>query len=83
MIPKFLVGDNSKHGEEVFIIHTQAPRFILNLETDELQWMDDNLPEVIGTDDEAEITTAIDKLLGEADDFYQAEIEHYESLEED
>ena len=81
-IPKFLVGDNTESQDSVFIIHTESPRFILNLDTDDVKWLDDDLPELLGTDDEAELTTAISKLLAEADEFYQREIDRYEELEE-
>ena len=81
-IPKFLVGDNTEYQDSVFIIHTESPQFILNLDTDDVKWLDDNFPELLGTDDEAELTTAISKLLEEADDFYQREINRYEELEE-
>ena len=81
-IPKFLVGDNTECQDSVFIIHTESPRFILNMDTDDVKWLDDDLPELLGTDDEAELTTAISKLLAEADDFYQREIDRYEELEE-
>ena len=81
-IPKFLVGDNTECQDSVFIIHTEPPRFILNLDTDDVKWLDDDLPELLGTDDEAELTTAISKLLAEADEFYQREIDRYEELED-
>ena len=47
-----------------------------------MKWLDDDLPELLGTDDEAELTTAISKLLAEADEFYQREIDRYEELED-
>ena len=81
-IPKFLVGDNTEFQDTVYIIHTQAPRFILNLDTDDIKWFDDDLPELLGTDDEAELTTAISGVLAEADEFYQREIDRYEALED-
>ena len=80
-IPKFLVGDNTEYQDSVFIIHTESPRFILNLDTDDVKWLDDDLSELLGTDDEAELTTAISKLLAEADEFYEREIDFYEELE--
>ena len=73
-VPKFLVGDNTESQDTVFIIHTESPKFILNLDTDDVMWMDDDLPELLGTDDEAELTTAISELLALADEFYQREI---------
>tara|TARA_B110000977_G_C10989801_1_gene459437 strand:- start:882 stop:1133 length:252 start_codon:yes stop_codon:yes gene_type:complete len=81
-VPKFLVGDNTESQDTVFIIHTQSPKFILNLDTDDVMWMDEDLPELLGTDDEAELTTAISELLALADEFYQREIDHYEELED-
>ena len=81
-IPKFFVGANTECQDSVFIIHTESPRFILNMDTDDVKWLDDDLPELLGTDDEAELTTAISKLLAEADEFYQREIDRYEELED-
>ena len=81
-IPKFLVGDNTECQDTVFIIHTESPKFILNLDTDDVIWMDDDLPELLGTADEAELTTAISELLALADEFYQREIYRYEELED-
>ncbi|MEZ7838686.1 MAG: hypothetical protein QMC03_07535 [Flavobacteriales bacterium] len=81
-VPKFLVGDNTESQDTVFIIHTESPKFILNLDTDDVMWMDDDLPELLGTDDEAELTTAISELLALADEFYQREIDRYEELED-
>jgi len=81
-VPKFLVGDNTESQDTVFIIHTQSPKFILNLDTDDVMWMDDHLPELLGTNDEAELTTAISELLALADEFYQREIDRYEELED-
>jgi|TARA_B110000967_G_C18746426_1_gene490428 hypothetical protein len=81
-IPKFLVGDNTECQDTVFIIHTESPKFILNLDTDDVMWMDDDLPELLGTADEAELTTAISELLALADEFYQREIDRYEELED-
>tara|TARA_B100000780_G_scaffold34316_1_gene21416 strand:+ start:115 stop:366 length:252 start_codon:yes stop_codon:yes gene_type:complete len=81
-VPKFLVGDNTESQDTVFIIHTESPKFILNLDTDDVMWLDEDLPEMLGTDDEAEITTAISELLALADEFYQREIDRYEELED-
>ncbi|MBT7704573.1 hypothetical protein N9W40_01815 [Flavobacteriales bacterium] len=81
-IPKFLVGDNTDSQDTVFIVHTESPKFVLNLDTDDVMWMDDDLPELLGTADEAELTTAISELLALADEFYQREIDRYEELED-
>ncbi len=47
-----------------------------------MKWLDDDLPELLGTDNDAELTTAISNLLAEADEFYQREIDRYEELED-
>ena len=79
-LPRFLVGESTDAPDAVFIIHTEAPRFILNLDSDEVKWLDNDLSELLGTEDESEVTTAISKLLAEADEFYQREIDRYEEL---
>lgn len=77
MIPKFLVGDNTDQPEAVYIIHTEFPRFVLNLEDDEIEWFDD-----LEGENEEEVTSEIAKLLDEAEAFYQREVERYEELED-
>ena len=39
--PKYLLGDNSDYPSAVFVIHTVFPRFIINLENDEVEWLED------------------------------------------
>ena len=39
--PKFLLGDNTDYPDAIFIVHTEFPRFILNLENDEVEWLED------------------------------------------
>ena len=34
-LPKFLIADNSKLEDDLFIVHTEYPRFILNVSNDE------------------------------------------------
>tara|TARA_B100001093_G_scaffold520014_1_gene612059 strand:+ start:4108 stop:4359 length:252 start_codon:yes stop_codon:yes gene_type:complete len=81
-LPKFLVGDSTDAPDTVFIIHTEVPRFVLNLDTDEIKWLDEDLSKLLGTDDESELTTMISSLVSEADDFYQREIDRYDQLED-
>jgi len=40
-LPKFLLGDNTDYPNAIFIIHTDFPRFIINLENDEVEWLED------------------------------------------
>jgi hypothetical protein len=76
-IPKFLVGDNTDHPESVYLIHTEFPRFVMDLDTDEIEWLDD-----VDGEDEADLTDEMAKLLGEAQAFYQREVDRYEDLED-
>lgn len=73
MLPKFLIGDNTDFPESIFIVHTEFPRFVLNLENDEVEWFDD-----ISGESEEDTTAAVTELIEEAEAFYQREVERYE-----
>jgi len=70
--PKFLVADNTDLRDAVFIVHTEFPAFILNLENDELKWLDD-----IADESEGDLTKTLEGLITEAEDFYTREVERY------
>jgi len=71
--PKFLLGDNTDYPTAIFIIHTAYPRFIINLENDEVEWLEDFTKE-----DEAELSSEAENLIEEATAFYDREIARYE-----
>ncbi|MCH8555377.1 MAG: hypothetical protein LAT76_09475 [Schleiferiaceae bacterium] len=79
MFPKFLLGDNTDQPDEIYIIHTEFPRFIYNPESEELDMFDD----VDTESEEEEVTTEVAKLLEEALSFYEREIDRYDQLEEE
>ena len=70
-IPKFLLGDNTDHPDDIFIMHPEYPQFIINLLNDEIEWMD----ELRG--DETEIANEIARLIDDASAFYDREMERY------
>lgn len=70
-IPKFLLGDNTDHPDDIFIIHTEFPHFIINLLNDDIEWFD----ELRG--DETEIAVEIARLIEESSEFYDREMERY------
>ena len=70
--PKFLVADNTDLPDAVFIVHTEFPAFILNLENDEVKWLDD-----ITDESEGDLTKILEGLIAEAEDFYTREVERY------
>ena len=71
--PKFLLGDNTDYPEAIFIVHTEFPRFILNLENDEVEWLED-----FDANDEKELASEAEGLIQQATDFYDREISRYE-----
>ncbi|MEO5789954.1 MAG: hypothetical protein ACOH2D_03605 [Gelidibacter sp.] len=71
-LPKFILGDNTDFPDAIYIIHTEFPRFILNLEDDEVEWMEE-----FDEHDEKEIASGTENLIQEATDFYDREIERY------
>jgi hypothetical protein len=72
-LPKFLLGDNTDFPEDIFIIHLDYPRFIINLKDDEVEFIeeDEDL-------DEAELSEIMEGLITEANEFYDREIARYE-----
>jgi alpha/beta superfamily hydrolase len=70
--PKFLVADNTDLQDAIFIVHTEFPAFILNLENDEVKWLDD-----ITDESEGDLTKTLEGLIAEAEDFYTREVERY------
>jgi hypothetical protein len=72
-LPKFLLGDNTDFPEDIFIIHLDYPRFIINLKDDEVEFMeeDEDL-------DEAELKAEMENLITQANAFYDREIARYE-----
>jgi len=73
-LPKFLMGDHADFTDSIFIIHTEFPRFILNLVTDEVAWMED-----IADEDEEALLNEMSNLIEQAEIFYDEQIEKYES----
>ncbi len=71
--PKFLLGDNTDYPNAIFIIHTEFPRFILNLANDEVEWLEE-----FDKEDEEELASSAESLIEEATAFYDREISRYE-----
>lgn len=71
--PKFLLGDNTDYPTAIFVIHTEYPRFIINLENDEVEWLED-----FTSEDEKELEAEAENLIEQANSFYDREISRYE-----
>jgi hypothetical protein len=72
-LPKFLLGDNTDFPSAIFIVHTEFPRFVLNLENDEVEWMEE-----FSDEDRDELAEEAERLIGEATEFYDREVARYE-----
>jgi alpha/beta superfamily hydrolase len=73
-IPRFLIGDNVHHPEDIFIIHMDYPRFIINLKDDELEFLEE-----IEKKDKEELEEETKILIEEASRFYDEQMEFYEN----
>ncbi|WP_313111191.1 hypothetical protein [Aequorivita sediminis] len=71
--PKYLLGDNSDYPAAIFVIHTEFPRFIINLENDEVEWLED-----FDKEDQKELEAEAENLIQGATEFYDREIALYE-----
>ncbi len=72
-LPKFLLGDNTDFPDAVFVIHTEFPRFIINLSNDEVEWFEE-----FDDEDEKEIEAEIENSIKEATEFYDREVARYD-----
>jgi len=72
-LPKFILGDNTDYSNAIFVIHTEFPRFIMNLENDEVEWLEDFDPT-----DQKELEIETENLIKLASDFYDREVSRYD-----
>ncbi|PIB28054.1 hypothetical protein BFP77_10400 [Maribacter sp. 4U21] len=72
-LPKFLLGDNTDYPSAIFIVHTEYPRFVINLENDEVEWLEE-----FSKEDEKELEAEAENLIQAATAFYDREISRYE-----
>ena len=72
--PKFLLGDNTDYPSAIFVVHTEYPRFIINLENDEVEWLED-----FSQEDEKELASEAESLIEQATAFYDREVARYEA----
>jgi len=72
VLPKFLLADNSSFPEDIFVLHTEFPRFLINLKDDKIEWFED-----LSGEKEDDIADEVSKLIEAASDFYDLQIEGY------
>ncbi len=71
--PKFLLGDNTDYPSAIFVVHTEYPRFVINLENDEVEWLED-----FSQEDQKELEAEAESLIEQANTFYDREVSRYE-----
>ncbi|MBT8393578.1 MAG: hypothetical protein KJN66_01895 [Bacteroidia bacterium] len=72
-LPKFLLGDNTDYQNSIFVIHTEYPRFIINLENDDVEWLED-----FNQSDQKELELETENLIKQASEFYDREVLRYD-----
>ncbi|MDO6758949.1 hypothetical protein Q4566_01955 [Tamlana sp. 2_MG-2023] len=72
-LPKFILGDNTEFPNAIYVIHTEFPRFIINLENDEVEWFED-----FDAEDQKELESETENAIKLASDFYDNEVAKYE-----
>lgn len=75
-LPEFLYGDNTDFSEDIFIIHTQFPRFIINLRNDEVEWLEE-----FDKEDEEDLQEQMQFYITEAAKFFDREVKRYQDPE--
>ncbi|SEB40780.1 hypothetical protein SAMN04489761_0520 [Tenacibaculum sp. MAR_2009_124] len=72
-LPKFLLADNSNHPDDIFVLHTEYPRFLINLKDDEVEWFED-----VSSENEQDLANELENLIELAGVFYDEEMKEYE-----
>jgi hypothetical protein len=72
-LPKFVLADNSGFPDDIFVIHLDFPRFIINLKDDEVEFLED-----LEDEDQTELESEMEHLITLAGEFYDKEMEAYE-----
>ncbi len=71
-LPKYILGDNTDHPDAIYVIHTEFPRFVINLENDEVEWLEE-----FDQHDEKELERETENYIKEATIFYDREVARY------
>ena len=72
-LPEFLLADSSEYPDSIFVIHTAFPRFVINLQNDEIEWW-----ESFNAEDKEIATQEVAHWVEQATQFYDQQISSYE-----
>ena len=73
-VPKFLLGDNTDNPDSIFVVHTEFPRFVIDLSTDQVEFMEE-----FDKQDQKELEYEIENCVKQASEFYDREVARYEN----
>ena len=72
-LPKFLIADNSSRKDDLFVVHTEYPRFVLNIFNDEVHWLEE-----FDKEDESSLASESKFLIELALAFFDSEMKSLE-----
>ncbi len=72
--PKFLIADSMDFPDDIYVLHTEYPRFLLNVVTEEVEWLDE-----IPAKEAEENKNDLIALVEQAFQFYDNEMKRYEA----
>ena len=76
-LPKFLLGDNTDTPDAIYVIHTEFPRFIINLVDDQIEWLEE-----FDSEDLKELEEEMLHCIDQASEFYDREMARYENADD-
>lgn len=71
-LPKFVLADNTDFPDNLFVIHLEYPRFIIDLETEDIEFLEE-----LDESEEVELKEEMDRLIDVAGEFYEREINRF------
>jgi hypothetical protein len=72
-IPKFLLADNSDYPEDIFVLHTEYPRLLINLKDDSVTFFED-----LSDENEQDLANEVSSLIEAASLFYDDQMGEYQ-----
>ena len=72
-LPKFLLADNNNYPEDIFVLHTEFPRLLINLKDDSIEWFED-----LSGENEEDIAEEVANLIEAAGNFYDEQVGEYQ-----
>ncbi len=71
-LPKYLIADNASLQDDIFVLHTEFPRFLINMNNDEIEWFDE-----FSQKEAEENADIIENSVAGAYRFFETEMKNY------